>query len=429
MTDKGKDSNFKDENIFENDEIRIIKPSSKPKPSEEASSGFYEKHTEQKQDYADEAQEPSIKPSFQKVPREKSPYVTKTFLIAALVVVMILSSVISSFVAIKLTSSAHSFRNLSSSTLSSATGSKLSVSEIVAKNENSIVEISTKVSQYSMFGQTTIAEGAGSGIIVKENGYIVTNYHVIEGANAITVTLHNGTSHTASVVGYDANNDIAVIKISASKLDAVTIGDSDALNVGDMAVAIGNPLGQLGGTATAGIVSALERTLTINNTTLNLIQTDAAINPGNSGGGLFNGAGELIGVVVAKSSGTGIEGLAFAIPINNVAETIDDIITDGKIKDRPVIGITIADVTAEQASSNDLNGAGVYITEVTSPEAESAGLKVKDKVISMNGKTISSGSDLITRVRKCNIGDTVTLVIERDGKQQTIKTKLVASAN
>lgn len=400
--------------ILDNDEVAIIYSEPKPKRKEFATSG----------DIAGSGYDNQyVRPK--KQPSASGNYVTKKFFVFALIIAMIISSGLGAFVAIKVSSQPHTYKNLSSNSLDNATGSKLTISQIIDKNENSVVEITTKSTQ-SGWGATQVSEGAGSGVIVKENGYIVTNNHVIEGATSISVRLHNGKSHTATVVGADPVNDIAVIKIAADKLDAVTIGDSAALNVGDMTVAIGNPLGQLGGTATAGIVSALERTLTIDGATMTLLQTDAAINPGNSGGGLFGGNGDLVGIVVAKSSGTGIEGLGFAIPINSVADEIDEIITDGKVSSKPVIGIQITDVGEEQAKSLNKNP-GVYIIEVTSEEAKSAGLEANDRLVSINGKEINGSKDFIAQVRKLKIGDTVTLVIERDGKELTIKTKLIAS--
>lgn len=354
-------------------------------------------------------------------------YITKRFVVIMMVITMVLSSVLSAFIAVKLSANNHTYKNLTSSTLEKATGSKLTVADIVAKNENAVVEISTKATSTNMMGRTVISQGAGSGVIVREDGYIATNNHVIDGASNITVTLHNGKEYSATLIGTDADNDVAVIKISESGLTTATIGDSAALKVGDLTVAIGNPLGTLGGTATTGIVSALERRLTIDNSTLTLIQTDAAINPGNSGGGLFNGAGELIGIVVAKSSGTGIEGLGFAIPSNIAAEIIDELISNGKVSSKPIIGITIQELSDEQAQSSNLNGGGVYITQITSAEAEQAGLKVGDKIISIEGKKFSNASDFIARVKEHKVGDVIELVVERDGREYILKTKLIAS--
>lgn len=278
-------------------------------------------------------------PAKKKAPRKKpsprpkasdSPYVTKRFLAVALVLAVIFSSALGAFLGSRM-SGGGSYSNLdSNNSLESATGSKLTIQQIYKKNADAVVEISTEVPTKSVLGNS-VSQGAGSGVIVNKKGYIATNYHVIEGAKKITVRLRNGRSRSASVVGYDEGNDIAVLKIGGSGYTAVTIGKSKKVQVGDLAVAIGNPLGQLGGTTTSGIISALDRQLSINDKKLTLLQTDTAINPGNSGGGLFNGKGELIGLVVAKGSGTGIEGLGFAIPVDTAAPIIDDIIKNGTI--------------------------------------------------------------------------------------------------
>ena len=363
----------------------------------------------------------------EKKAKEKTPYVTKSFMVVCLIIAVIVSTLMGAGLAMQFGGTAKKYSNLSDSSLSNATGSKLTVSQIVAKNADAVVEIVVEATTMGMFGEQQISEGAGSGVIVNEKGFIVTNYHVVEGANSVQVTLHNGESYKASIVGGDNANDIAVLKINAEKLNVATVGDSSTLAVGDLAVAIGNPLGQLGGTATTGIVSALDRRLTIENRTLTLIQTDAAINPGNSGGGLFNGAGELIGIVDAKSSGTDVEGLAFAIPINTVKDEIDSLIKDGKVKGKPSIGISIYDVSEDNAQYYNLDGEGVYVAEVTGDNATKAGLKEGDKILKFNNSEIDNSSDLISKVRECKVGDTVTLQISRNGQKMTIKTKLEES--
>lgn len=266
-------------------------------------------------------------------PRQPKPvhYVSRTFLIVALIITMAVSTVLGGLFGFWLydRASSSSYSNLSNVSLESATGSEKTIEEIVSENEDSVVEITTESEEMSMFGVQT-SEGAGSGVIVSEDGYIATNYHVIEGSSKVTVKLHSGDSYEADVVGYDSDNDIAVLKIDAKDLNAVTIGKSSSVKVGDLAVAIGNPLGTLGGTATSGIISSLDRELTIDGRKLSLLQTDSAINPGNSGGGLFDGSGKLIGIVVAKGSGTGIEGLGFAIPIDTAAPIINQIIENAE---------------------------------------------------------------------------------------------------
>ena len=367
-------------------------------------------------------------------PKEKK-YVTKGALIACMILTMILSSLLGAFISgayfSKTSSDGRAQRNdseLSQLDLGDATGSDLTVSQIVDKNENAVVEILMSGTQQNMWGQMQLVQGAGSGVIIKEDGYIATNYHVVQGANNVEVTLHNGDSYVAQIIGSDPSNDIAGIKIDAKGLTTATIGDSSTVDVGDLAVAIGNPLGQLGGTATTGIISALDRTLDVEGTTLTLMQTDAAINGGNSGGGLFNSKGELIGIVESKASAVGVEGLAFALPINTVAPIINDFIENGgntQVADGiPAVGVVISDVSEENAQYYGLESAGVYIAQVTGENAMKAGFQEGDRIVSFNGSQISNSSEFITLVRKCKVGDTVTVVVSRSGQQIEIKTVL-----
>ena len=367
-------------------------------------------------------------------PKEKK-YVTKGALIVCMILTMVISSLLGAFISgayfSKTTSDGRAARNdseLSQLNLGDATGSELTVAQIVDKNENAVVEILMSGTQQNMWGQMQLVQGAGSGVIVREDGYIATNYHVIQGANKVEVTLHNGESYTARIVGSDQANDIAVIKIDAKGLTTATIGDSSTVDVGDLAVAIGNPLGQLGGTATTGIISALDRTLDVEGTTLTLMQTDAAINGGNSGGGLFNNKGELIGIVESKASAVGVEGLAFALPINTVSPIINDLIENGgnvkAAEATPAVGIVISDVSEENAQYYGLESAGVYIAQVTGENARRAGFQTEDRVVSFNGKEISNSNEFITLVRKCKVGDNVTIVVSRKGQQIEIKTVL-----
>ena len=364
--------------------------------------------------------------------KKEPKYVTRTALVLCLILTMVVSSTVSAVLAVLLSrtysTGTRISQNLTESSQSTATGSNLTVAEIIDKNENAVVEIVTSGTTTGFYGQQQLTEGAGSGVIVKSDGYIVTNYHVIEGATKVQVKLHNGDSYSAQIIGGDANQDIAVIKIDAKNLSVATIGDSSTVDVGDLAVAIGNPLGQLGGTATSGIISALDRQLTIEGRTMTLIQTDAAINAGNSGGGLFNGEGNLIGIVDAKSSGTGIEGLAFAIPINQVKDTIDDYIQHGgKAQSKaptPAIGITISDISEDNAQYYNLEGAGVYVTQVTGQNAMEAGFQAGDKIIFLDKEAVTDANDLITKVRKHKVGDVVSVTVSRQGQQITIKTEL-----
>ena len=363
-------------------------------------------------------------------PVREPKYVTKGALAVCMILTMIVSSLLGAFFggAFNRTSAdsreARNDSELSSLTLGDGSGDAMTVSDVIDMNADSVVEILVSGTARNYFGQMQLTEGAGSGVIVREDGYIVTNYHVISSANKVQVTLHNGETYPASIVGGNSDQDIAIIKINAKGLKAATIGDSSTVSVGDTAVAIGNPLGQLGGTATAGIISALDRTLEIEGRQLTLMQTDAAINGGNSGGGLFNSKGELIGIVDAKSSGVGIEGLAFAIPINAVADDINDIIENGKVSSRPVVGITITDVSEENAQYYQLDTPGVYIAQVTGENAQKAGFQVQDRIVSFEGETIESSSQFISAVKQHKAGDTVTVVVSRSGQEIEIKTVL-----
>lgn len=370
-------------------------------------------------------------------PKEKKEkkYVTKGALIACMILTMILSSLLGAFISgayfSKNTSDGRTARQdseLSQLDLGDATGSELTVAQIVDKNEDAVVEILMSGTAQNMWGQMQLVQGAGSGVIMTEDGYIATNTHVIQGASKVEVTLHNGESYPARIIGSDPANDIAVIKIDATGLTTATVGDSSTVDVGDLAVAIGNPLGQLGGTATTGIISALDRTLDVEGTTLTLMQTDAAINGGNSGGGLFNNKGELIGIVESKASAIGVEGLAFALPINNVSPIINDFIKNGgnvqAAEATPAVGVVISDVSEENAQYYGLESAGVYIAQVTGANAIQAGFQPEDRIVSFNGKTITNSNDFITLVRQCKVGDTVTIVVSRKGQELEIKTVL-----
>lgn len=317
--------------------------------------------------------------------------------------------------------------------LVSATGSELSIQEIALKNENSVVAITTEsLTTDSWFGQF-VRSGAGSGVVYSEDGYILTNNHVIANATKILVTLHDGSEYEAVVISSDSQTDVAILKIDKEGLTPVTIGDSSKLTVGDLNVAIGNPLGTLSGTVTEGIISALERTITVEGKQMTLIQTSAAINPGNSGGGLFDQYGNLIGLVVAKSAGTEIEGLGFAIPINKAVEVAETLLKQGYISGRPQIGIQILDLTnVSDAWQYGVSYPGVYISEITGKAAEKAGLKVGDMIYKIDDNIVTSSDMLIAEVQKHNVGDTITLTIIRNSeldKMLTVEVILEESTN
>lgn len=275
--------------------------------------------------------------------------------------------------------------------------------------------------------------GAGSGIILSEDGYILTNNHVISGVDKITVYIMpeeegaEETTYEATLVGTSESNDIAILKIDAEGLNAATFGDSDQLELGELAVAIGNPMGNVHGSVTAGIISATERELTIDDVTISAIQTDAAINPGNSGGALFDSFGNVIGVVYAKSSSVSIEGIGYAIPVNDVKELIDQMINNpesvaAQTKGSQImLGITIVDVT--EAMSKQYNmPQGVYIREVSEfSAAERAGLRTGDIIIEFAGETVTCADDLNAIKAKQTSGDTVPVKIDRNGKELVLE--------
>lgn len=272
---------------------------------------------------------------------------------------------------------------------------------------------------------------AGSGIIISEDGYVLTNNHVISGADKITVYVNPGDgseeqSYEATLVGSSESNDIAVLKIDATGLNAAAFGDSDQLEVGELAVAIGNPMGQVHGSVTAGIISAVEQELTIDDVTINAIQTDAAINPGNSGGALFDSYGNVIGIVYAKSSSVSIEGIGYAIPVNNIKDLVAQMINDpDSVKDQTkgsqiMLGITIRDITEDMSKQYSMP-VGVYITEVSSMSAaERAGLQKGDIITEFAGETVTSADDLNAIKAKQTSGDTVSVKIDRNGKEMTL---------
>ena len=369
-----------------------------------------------------------------RTPKKEPKYVTRKFMVITLICSMILSAAVGAgMYALAMSTFGGTTINKSVTTtnynLSQATGSELSIQEIVARNENSVVAITTEAIDYDIWMRQYVTEGAGSGVIYSEDGYIITNNHVIDAANNIKVTLNDGTIHKAELVATDPQTDLAVIKIEKTDLDPVEIAKEEDLCVGGLVVAIGNPLGTLSGTATEGIISALEREITIDGKAMSLIQTSASINPGNSGGGLFDQYGNLAGIVVAKSSGSNVEGLGFAIPCDKVASVTKSLIENGYVEGRPAAGITIVDLTnPKDAMSQGVAIAGVYIQEVNGDNAKKSGLKPGDMIYYIDDVKVTDSSVLLKEIQKHEIGDEVTLTIVRENDILKIRIELEAAS-
>lgn len=290
----------------------------------------------------------------------------------------------------------------------------LSVIDIVKKVSPATVSIKTEVN-YSAYGQTGTMEAAGSGFIISEDGYIVTNSHVIEGAETIQILIPGEDDYiNAVLIGSDASTDMAVLQVEKTGLPYVTLGDSDKLEVGELAVAIGNPFGELAGTVTAGVISALDRDVTITGSTYQLLQTDASINTGNSGGPLVNSYGEVIGITNAKvSSG---EGIGFAIPVNDIKTVIEDLVNNGYVKGRPVIGVSVVTVDAETADTYGWP-TGAYIREVVRDgAAEVGGLQVGDIIVMIDGDIINTAENVAEIRNTHSVGDEIIVSIYRNGE-------------
>ena len=323
-------------------------------------------------------------------------------------------------------------RSTDATAAGSTDGTGMSVQQIASVVSPSVVAITTEQmsSSQTWFGGYYVQSGAGSGVIISQDGYILTCAHVVSGATSVKVQLNGSDeSYDATVVGQDSTSDIAVLKIDATGLTPAVIGDSDALAVGEVAVAVGNPLGTLSNTVTDGIVSALNRQVTVQNNDMTLIQTDASISPGNSGGGLFNASGELIGIVNAKSSYSEAEGIGFAIPINTAMEIGRQLIENGSVA-RPALGVKIVDVTdAQTAQQLGVSTMGVYVVEVTKGSgADAAGVQAGDRVLAVDDTAVSDSSALKNYLKDKGIGDTVNLQVERDGKVLTLAVTLGSSA-
>ena len=303
---------------------------------------------------------------------------------------------------------------------------KMEPAEVYASTVNSVVSINTTATAgTNIFGQTVETASAGSGFIISSDGYIVTNYHVVKGATSVKVTLYSGDTYDATVIGGDSDYDVAVIKINASGLPAVTLGNSADVNVGDTVLAIGNPLGELTFSMSQGIVSCCDRAINVDGTPFNMIQVDASINPGNSGGPLVNLYGEVAGIVSAKYSSysnTTVEGLGFAIPISDVQAIITDIIENGQVTGKAYMAIKAGTMTEQMAAQYNIDiteGVFVYSTE-SGGAGEKAGLQLGDVITKLNDTAITSMTDLTMAKKGYKAGDTVTLTVYRSGEYITL---------
>ena len=292
------------------------------------------------------------------------------------------------------------------------------MTEVIENVRDTVVEIVTENITESQFYGQYVTSGAGSGVIINPNGYIITNNHVVDGANKIFVRTTDNKEYNAKLIGKDSESDVAIIKIEATDLAAATLGDSSAIKLGEQVIAIGNPLGSLGGTVTDGIISALDREVTIDGQEMVLLQTNAAVNPGNSGGGLFNMAGELIGIVNAKSSsssssGTTIEGLGFAIPINHAFDVATQLIEYGYVRGKVSLTITVyayeRDMTYKQGFTYYTIKAGVYVEDC----GKNTELQKNDRFVTIDGTQISNMTDIKDVLARHKVGDTIKAKVIR----------------
>ena len=312
---------------------------------------------------------------------------------------------------------------LTVSTLGSASsGSALSATEIYELACRQVVGISTTVTGYNMFGQMTSNAVSGTGFIISEDGYILTNNHVVEGAKDVTVKLYDGSEYSAVIVGTESrDSDVAVLKIEAAGLTPVTLGNSDEMEVGETVYAVGNPLGELTYTMTSGIVSALDREIaTDRNTNVNMFQLDAAVNSGNSGGPVYDAWGRVLGIVTAKYQSTGIEGLGFAIPINDAVSIARELIDHGYVTGKAYLGIMVTNMTESDAQRFN-SKAGIYVSSVSEGScAEKAGLQQGDVILALGGKAVETTTELASAKKAYKAGDSCELTVWRSGTTLTL---------
>lgn len=300
-------------------------------------------------------------------------------------------------------------------------GKTLTAQEVYGINVDAVCGIATEVTT-NVFGQTASTAVVGSGFVLTEDGYVVTNNHVVEGTDNVSVKLHDGSTYPAEVVGGDSLSDVALLKIEAEGLSHVAVGDSDAIAVGEGCIAIGNPLGELTFTMTGGYVSALPREINISGKPISMFQTDAAINAGNSGGPLFDMAGNVIGITSAKisgitGSGASIEGVGFAIPINEALRVVYDLQEYGYVRGRAFLGVTVKELDAATADTYGLPVGPIVQSVVADSCADRAGIAVKDIILRFNGRMVQTYTQLMSALNKCSAGDEVTLHIYRAGAE------------
>ncbi len=303
-----------------------------------------------------------------------------------------------------------------------ASGASKSTYTLVAeKAKPTVVEITTEIVSNNSYFQQYVESGAGSGVIISADGYIITNNHVIEGASKITVRLTTGTEYEAKLIGTDSQSDIAVLKVEATDLPYATIGDSSKLAVGEEVLAIGNPLGSLGGSVTNGIISALDREITIDGQKMQLLQTNAAINPGNSGGGLFNMSGELIAIVNAKSYGDAIEGLGFAIPINYAHEVAAELLQNGYVSGRPAIGISYIEIDDYMDLMRfRVSSYGIYVYD-----GGDTSLQNGDRIVRFGDYEVQNAENLKSAIQNYKVGDSVPVTVIRGGQYTELTVTLI----
>ena len=300
---------------------------------------------------------------------------------------------------------------------------QLTMPEVYAANVNSVVSINVSTTT-NVFGRTTESAASGSGFFITKDGYILTNYHVIEGASTVKVTAYDGTTYDAAVIGGDEDYDIAVIKVEGTNFQPVVIGKSGSVQIGETVAAVGNPLGELTFSMSQGIVSCVNRAINVDGKPFNMIQVDCSINPGNSGGPLMNLYGEVVGIVSAKYStysSTTVEGLGFAIPIDDVKSIITDIMENGAVTGKAYMAVTVGTMNSQMAAQYSIDiDQGVFVYSVVKGGAgDKAGLRLGDVITKMGDTTLTSRQDLSAALKSYRAGDTATLTVFRDGSYIT----------